>query len=388
MLCREAHIGQHVSLGFIHERGEFGHTRSGLIGHLAPLLGRGSGIVLREGGADPGGDDAALGLAGIGQGIAHEVHAATLPGGAEHLGDGGLEAFMGVGDYQLHATQTAPGEAAQELHPERLGLAVANCHAEHLPPAVGVDADGDDHRDGDDVVVAPHLQIGGIEPDIGPLAFDLPPQECIHPLVDLAAQARHLALADAVHAERLHQVIDRAGGDALDVGFLDDRSQRLLGHPARFQEAGEVAAMAQLGNAQLDGAGAGAPVSVAVAVTLVGALGAAFAWCGAAQRLGLQRHQAFGGKADHLAQERRVGALLEQRAKGDLVIGHRRGPRVRVAVRTSTLPGTAAVTTAVDKSPAYARLAAVATAGDLPTAPTPPHGTRPVCLQITRLSRR
>src|SRR3954471_331916 len=32
-----------------------------------------------------------------------------------------------------------------------------------------------------------------------------------------------------------------------------------------------------------------------------------------------QLHQAFGGKADHLAQECRVGALLQKRAKGDLV---------------------------------------------------------------------
>jgi len=35
------------------------------------------------------------------------------------------------------------------------------------------------------------------------------------------------------------------------------------------------------------------------------------------------------------------------------------------------------VATAVDKSPAYARLLAVAPAGDLPTAPTPPPGARP-----------
>jgi len=33
--------------------------------------------------------------------------------------------------------------------------------------------------------------------------------------------------------------------------------------------------------------------------------------------------------------------------------------------------------TAVDKWPAYARLSAVAQAGHLPTAPTPPLGTRP-----------
>jgi hypothetical protein len=37
--------------------------------------------------------------------------------------------------------------------------------------------------------------------------------------------------------------------------------------------------------------------------------------------------------------------------------------------------------TAVDKSPAYARLSAVAPAGDLPTAPTPIPGTRPKIVQ-------
>ena len=110
---------------------------------------------------------------------------------------------------------------------------------------------------------------------------------------------------------------------------------------------------------------------------MVGAISTALTRSGAAQRGGFKRHQAFGGKPDHLAQECRVGALLQQLAKGDLVVGHRRGPRVRVAFRTSTLPSTAAVTTAVDKSPAYARLSAVASAGDLPTAPTPRSGTRP-----------
>jgi hypothetical protein len=38
---------------------------------------------------------------------------------------------------------------------------------------------------------------------------------------------------------RLHQRVDRAGRDALDVGFPDHRGQRLLGHPARLEEAGD-----------------------------------------------------------------------------------------------------------------------------------------------------
>ena len=112
--------------------------------------------------------------------------------------------------------------------------------------------------------------------------------------------------------------------------------------------------MTQFRNAQLDRPGARVPVALAVAVALVDTLGGSFAGRRSAQCLGFQRHQAFGGEADHLAKETGVGALLQQRAKGDPVIGHRGGPRVRVAVRTSTLPRAAAVITAVDKRPAGA----------------------------------
>jgi hypothetical protein len=48
--------GQYVGLCFIHECGELRHLGTQLIGDLAPLLARGLGIVLNEGGADEGGD--------------------------------------------------------------------------------------------------------------------------------------------------------------------------------------------------------------------------------------------------------------------------------------------------------------------------------------------
>jgi hypothetical protein len=75
---REAHVGQHISLGLVHERRELGHPGPGLVGHFAPLLARGGRVVLGEGGADPGGDDPTLGLARLGQCIAHEVHAGAV----------------------------------------------------------------------------------------------------------------------------------------------------------------------------------------------------------------------------------------------------------------------------------------------------------------------
>ena len=178
----------------------------------------------------------------------------------QHLGDGGLEPFMGVGDDQLDAAQAAPAQLAQELGPEGLGLRGADLHAEHLAPAVAVDADGDDRGNRDDAAVLADLHVGGVDPQIGPVALDRPVEEGLHLLVDLLAQPADLALGDAAHAHRLDQIVDRAGRDALDVGFLDHRGQRLLGHPPRLQEAGKVAALPQLGDAQLDRAGARLPV--------------------------------------------------------------------------------------------------------------------------------
>ena len=140
---------------------------------------------------------------------------------------------MGIGDHQLDPAQPAPREAAQELGPERLGLGGADLHAQHLA----------------------HPQVSGVDPQIGPVALDGALQEGLHPLIDLGAQARDLARGDAAHAHSLHQAIDRARRDALHVGFLDHRRERLLGRMARLQEEWEVAARAQLRDAQRHRAG-------------------------------------------------------------------------------------------------------------------------------------
>ena len=74
-------------------------------------------------------------------------------------------------------------------------------------------------------------------------------------------------LLEGPHPHRLNQIVDRAGRHALDVGLLDHRSQRLLGHPPRLQEAREVAPLPQLRDLQLDRAGPRLPGPVAVAVS-------------------------------------------------------------------------------------------------------------------------
>ena len=40
----------------------------------------------------------------------------------QHLGDGGFQPLVRIGDHQLDAPQTTTSQAAQELGPEGLGL--------------------------------------------------------------------------------------------------------------------------------------------------------------------------------------------------------------------------------------------------------------------------
>src|SRR4029077_14733416 len=92
------------------------------------------------------------------------------------------------------------------------------------------------------MITATHLHIRRVEPDIGPVAFERPGEEGFDLVVDLRAQPADLALRHARCAHRLDEIVDRAGRDALDIGFLDHRRQRLLGHPPRLEKAREVRA--------------------------------------------------------------------------------------------------------------------------------------------------
>jgi hypothetical protein len=125
----EAHVGEHVALSLVHQLGELLDPGAQLIGDLSPLAPGGFGIVLGEGLANECRDDAAALFAGMGQHIAHEVNAAALPRRAENPGDGGLQPLMGIRDDELNAPQTAPGEFAQKLGPEGLGLRRADRQA-------------------------------------------------------------------------------------------------------------------------------------------------------------------------------------------------------------------------------------------------------------------
>jgi len=60
--------------------------------------------------------------------------------------DGLLQTGVGVGDDQLHTTQSSGLERAQERRPEGAVLGVADLAAEHLAATVGGDPGGDHHR--------------------------------------------------------------------------------------------------------------------------------------------------------------------------------------------------------------------------------------------------
>jgi hypothetical protein len=90
------------------------------------------------------------------------------------------------------------------------------------------------------------------------------------------------------------------------------------------RKAREVAALAQLGDAQLDRAGAGFPRPVAIAVALVEPIRIARTVRRAGQALNLNLHQPLRGKSHHLAQKIGIRALLQQGPKVHHVVGHRR----------------------------------------------------------------
>ena len=81
VLDPEGHVGEHICLRFVQEGCELGQLGAQLIGDAAPLRSGGFGIVLREGGGNEGGDDAAALSTGMGEHVAHEVHAAAPPSG-------------------------------------------------------------------------------------------------------------------------------------------------------------------------------------------------------------------------------------------------------------------------------------------------------------------
>lgn len=175
---------------------------------------------------------------------------------------------MGVGDAQSDAVEAAAPQRAQELAPERLGLDLADVEADHLTAAALVHAVGDHQRLRDHVPALAHLLLLGVQPHVRVGALQRPLPERRDLLVQAPAQPADLVLAHA-HAELLDHPVDLPGADAVDIGLLHDRDQRLLGTPARLQEARKVRrARPQLRDLQLQLTDARVPAALAIAVAL------------------------------------------------------------------------------------------------------------------------
>ena len=128
-----------------------------------------------------------------------------------------------------------------------------------------------------------------------------------------------------------HQPVDLARTDAVDVGLLDDRHERLLRAAARLEEAGEVAAGAQPRDGELDLAGAGLPAALAVAVAVRRALRRLLMAAGADLLGDLGLHELAHEPGERLAQN--VGVLIAHELAYELVqrhalLGHRGAPLV------------------------------------------------------------
>ncbi|GGV29523.1 hypothetical protein GCM10010293_29240 [Streptomyces griseoflavus] len=193
-----------------------------------------------------------------GEDVADEVDPAALPGGAEHdLADRFDQTAVAVGDDQADATHAAFLQVTQELGPEIFALAVADRDADDFAAAVRGDAGGDDDGLEDDAVVDAGLDVGGVEEQVGePDGVQRPGVEGVELFAELDADSGDLVFRyPGIGAEGFDQVVDRASGDAVNVGRHDDRVEGLVDAPPAFQQAGEEASGPQCRDRELEVAG-------------------------------------------------------------------------------------------------------------------------------------
>ncbi len=114
------------------------------------------------------------------------MHPAALPSCVKDLGDSRLQGFVSVRDHQLYPAQTATHQTAQEVRPERLSLGRSHPHAQNFPTAIGAHSHGDYYRDRNDTNCLTHFNVGGVDPEVRPVALKGAIQERIDAFIDLA----------------------------------------------------------------------------------------------------------------------------------------------------------------------------------------------------------
>jgi hypothetical protein len=232
-----------------------------------------------------------------------------------------------IADHQLDAVQTARSKVTQERQPERAALTRTNIQPEHLPLTIGRYRDRDDDCLRDDSAILTHLDERPIQPDIGIRPFQLARAEPVDLLVEFRAQPADLALTDALHAQRLDQVVDTPRRDALDVCLLDDGHQRALSTSPWFQQARKEAAIAHPWHLQFDRANARIPRPLAMTVAVAASLWRAFVPLCTDVLGELQLHQLLSQHAHALTQEISLfhTSLAQHLGKcHSQLVGHRR----------------------------------------------------------------
>src|SRR5213082_2008659 len=130
--------------------------------------------------------------------VAHEVHAAALPGRCEeHRPDRFFEAEVMVGDDELHAGESSSPEAFEERGPKRSVFRVADVDAEDFSVTGRGDPGRDHHGARHHPTADSTLDVGGVGEHIGEL--DLvkgPVAERVEFGVELCTDPGHFALGD------------------------------------------------------------------------------------------------------------------------------------------------------------------------------------------------
>lgn len=126
-----------------------------------------------------------------------------------------------VGDDQLETPRRLRRASSRRSASQDFCVGGINVRAENFAPTVAVDANRNNHRGRDDTALLAHLQISGVDLQSLSIGWERP-----HAVVDLGTQPAPLAFRDRAHRHRPHQIVHPASGEALQAGFLHDRSDR------------------------------------------------------------------------------------------------------------------------------------------------------------------
>jgi hypothetical protein len=213
---------------------------------------------------------------------------------------------VGVAGDQLDPGQAAGGQVPEEGQPAGAVLAGGHLDAQDLAVSVSVDAGGDQgvHRHHAATLAdLEHEGVGGHEGERAGV-LQAAGAELFDVFVQVLGHHRHLRLGQAGDTQGGHQLVHPPGRDAQEVAGRHHRGQCTLGSLAALkQPLGEVGALPQLGDRDVEGPGASVEIAVAVAVAAVHPLVGHGAVLGAAYRVGLGRQQGIDEGLQQLAQQ-------------------------------------------------------------------------------------